>query len=615
MWIIPKNLPIYHSAQATQGLISDSKELSEQLEQSVMWRSKVSSSKTWLRRLKKDSSILHLFSQTLKPSLGNRLVEEWTSSVEGFLVNHLVPPAAEEEMKTRDTCGHTLSMESDDYSDLPLFSLKMSKESLAPNSKGSIGQTLKERQFCSMSIENWKGWVTKQRQAYSQRVKSVLPTNEKECLFLVSEMNSNKQGLIMSTDLLNQLEQNQEQSGRHLEEESNIGTNHQELRWATPMAGTKDHMGGSIEYYLLSPKIGKQVDLNGQVTLEKWTTPIARDCYEIEMNYQIPDRKDGKGRLDTMPRQIHHQEGYRGKLNPRWVEMLMGVPVGWTMPSCTNLVTIEQMNLECWEMESCPTQQQKPSSHCGEGWATPQARDWKGTQGRTNKEGKLTDLPSVPEGPWSTWPTPRSRDWKDSLNKVPPSINQTRSPTLGQALAEDLLQSSKIKQEEKLWSTPPASQRGETLNVYLSRMKDRFNRGFVEVFAPTLQVQVEAEEKGIDIKSEISSMKRKEGLLQKHQGAKETALILPEVYDHCILGIKDGLFVYSSTCIINTLYQEKVDAIKNGTLELYGDNTSVEESALDYALEMYYYNIEGAYEKDAPFFIYEDEEEENLDND
>lgn len=33
-----------------------------------------------------------------------------------------------------------------------------------------------------------------------------------------------------------------------------------------------------------------------------------------------------------------------GKLNPRWVETLMGVPVGWTMPSCTCPVTIEPTN-------------------------------------------------------------------------------------------------------------------------------------------------------------------------------------------------------------------------------------------------------------------------------
>jgi hypothetical protein len=33
-----------------------------------------------------------------------------------------------------------------------------------------------------------------------------------------------------------------------------------------------------------------------------------------------------------------------GKLNPRWVETLMGLPIGWTMPSCVSPVTIAPMS-------------------------------------------------------------------------------------------------------------------------------------------------------------------------------------------------------------------------------------------------------------------------------
>ena len=44
------------------------------------------------------------------------------------------------------------------------------------------------------------------------------------------------------------------------------------------------------------------------------------------------------------------------KLNPRWVETLMGLPVGWTMPSCASPVTIERMNSDCSETESCRQQ-------------------------------------------------------------------------------------------------------------------------------------------------------------------------------------------------------------------------------------------------------------------
>jgi hypothetical protein len=36
-----------------------------------------------------------------------------------------------------------------------------------------------------------------------------------------------------------------------------------------------------------------------------------------------------------------------GKLNPRWVETLMGLPIGWTMPSCTRPVIIAPMNCDC----------------------------------------------------------------------------------------------------------------------------------------------------------------------------------------------------------------------------------------------------------------------------
>jgi hypothetical protein len=41
-----------------------------------------------------------------------------------------------------------------------------------------------------------------------------------------------------------------------------------------------------------------------------------------------------------------------GKLNPRWVETLMGLPIGWVMPSCMAPVTIEQTNFDSSETES-----------------------------------------------------------------------------------------------------------------------------------------------------------------------------------------------------------------------------------------------------------------------
>jgi hypothetical protein len=50
-----------------------------------------------------------------------------------------------------------------------------------------------------------------------------------------------------------------------------------------------------------------------------------------------------------------------GKLNPRWVETLMGLPVGWTMPSCAYPVTIERMNSDSSATVSSQQQQNEPS--------------------------------------------------------------------------------------------------------------------------------------------------------------------------------------------------------------------------------------------------------------
>ena len=50
-----------------------------------------------------------------------------------------------------------------------------------------------------------------------------------------------------------------------------------------------------------------------------------------------------------------------GKLNPRWVETLMGLPVGWTMPSCASPVTIEPMNCASSATASFPPPPNEPS--------------------------------------------------------------------------------------------------------------------------------------------------------------------------------------------------------------------------------------------------------------
>jgi hypothetical protein len=49
------------------------------------------------------------------------------------------------------------------------------------------------------------------------------------------------------------------------------------------------------------------------------------------------------------------------KLNPRWVETLMGLPIGWTMPSCTSPQTIAPMSCGSSAMELSLPPQSEPS--------------------------------------------------------------------------------------------------------------------------------------------------------------------------------------------------------------------------------------------------------------
>jgi hypothetical protein len=73
---------------------------------------------------------------------------------------------------------------------------------------------------------------------------------------------------------------------------------------------------------------------------ESWATPECKN----HVGYQVD-------RTGAMWPRLGSQVA--GKLNPRWVETLMGLPVGWVMPSCKSPVTIEPTNYDSSATESC----------------------------------------------------------------------------------------------------------------------------------------------------------------------------------------------------------------------------------------------------------------------
>lgn len=305
MWIIP--LPISPYVQDTGELISDLDELSQVCEQSVMWRSKLSQSSTWRKRLKKDGWIQHLSGRILRHSSSASFTEKWTSSLEASLVNPSAKQGNGQEQTTNGTSGLTSKRAYEIWGDLPLFSSRTSKESSQQRSETRV--------FSTMSSSDWSKWVTKRRQAYLVRAKSVQAINASECLLWVCST------------------------------ESKCPVLAKDVYWPIPQKEELPNLSGSL----------------------------------------------------------------RGKLNPRWVELLMGIPIGWTSPSCTHHVITEWTKSECLETESSQIPAQSPSELCGKNWATPLSSDHKKRGPSSKQQGLPNEV--------LNWATPQTRDWKGSSGR------------------------------------------------------------------------------------------------------------------------------------------------------------------------------------------------------
>jgi hypothetical protein len=117
--------------------------------------------------------------------------------------------------------------------------------------------------------------------------------------------------------------------------------------WATPRAGkTTDE---NPETWVKRQAQGDVATMPLTAQVKCWATPTARD------------HKSGRGQEERDYKELTPmvERTQSGKLNPRWVETLMGLPVGWTMPSCAYPVTIEPTNSDCSVTESSHPQQKE----------------------------------------------------------------------------------------------------------------------------------------------------------------------------------------------------------------------------------------------------------------
>ena len=348
-WILPRQLHTLASALDTAALSLDSNEQSQVCAQSLFVRSKPSPLAIWLRKWKRDSWTRHLSGRILRPSLGQRFATEWTSSLGATHASPSVQQANVEAKTIQGTSGPT-SQTAFDFSDLGSASLRTSKDISAWG--------------CPTSSKTWQEWVIEQRGAYSARLNAVRHTSGNGCSFSQWPTTAARdwKGCGNAVD---------RKDGKHrldtLEavvihgppapassstDGSRPGLSEVATRdgnWTTPAATdtgrtTQYQQGGKA----LSMQVWQTATVSTGAHKQKDGSMIDKLDQQVK-SWATPDVSD---RRSNNCRQIGLSNQTQGKLNPRWVETLMGLPVGWTMPSCVSPVTIERMNSDYSETGS-----------------------------------------------------------------------------------------------------------------------------------------------------------------------------------------------------------------------------------------------------------------------
>jgi hypothetical protein len=124
---------------------------------------------------------------------------------------------------------------------------------------------------------------------------------------------------------------------------------HAVAQWGTPAANDANKQNVMCEVKSKQAGLPKSVGLELQ---RPWMTPNARD-WKGAHGEHFGDR----ARTQSLKNQMEAIGNKGAKLNPRWVETLMGLPIGWTMPSCTCPQTIAPTSCDSSAMElSLPPQ-------------------------------------------------------------------------------------------------------------------------------------------------------------------------------------------------------------------------------------------------------------------
>ena len=283
------------SADSTSDSTKDCEPLAVSLARSAWWRGKPSLSRSWERRCRKGGWMSVLSGAEISETYPATNFRRSTGSPAAIPASHSPTLASEWEKTTLVICGQR-SLSSSELFD--------PEESSSRTSRGTC------RSASIASFKTWRDAVSAVRSDCLRRRKSAHHTDASEssssgwptpdCTMRPHEGNVRMLRRAVESGLPK--DEADAMLGR------DIGKPQGKLpAWPTPRAST----GGA------DPET-RSTGKNLQNAVKNWTTPVAGDA-DKQPTGSLHDRAIGKG-----------PKSHPGQLNPDWVEMLMGFPVGWT---------------------------------------------------------------------------------------------------------------------------------------------------------------------------------------------------------------------------------------------------------------------------------------------
>ena len=369
-------LPTSLCVPATMESAEDLKELFQIYELSLTVKSKPMQLPTLLRKWKRDNWMRVLCSRISSNFHFENYVEELPSCQQVFPANPSPVLGSDKQLKTPDTSGLGSQME--------LALCVQNTASLKMSQGSSVQPPQMENRYSSMSSETWNKEVINARGVYSQRKKLALHTKGNECLSLRNyptpaardykgtncPHNTEKKiregkraGMGQLPNFVMMDTWATPQASDHIEgartaKESNqkcLGRDLNQMQnWPTPRTcgGSRPNgKGGKIldEEVKIEAGIRERGKILAEEAKKNWPTPLEDDSSNVNPN---PKRRDGlvakvvkhNGLQDQEKSNTSGKNHGSPKLNPSWVEQLMGLSTGWT-------------DLGSWGMELSPKPQ------------------------------------------------------------------------------------------------------------------------------------------------------------------------------------------------------------------------------------------------------------------